>query len=395
MTDDNLHAAMTALADECGPPRSDLYAAAVHTARRTTRRRAMAAVAVLTLLGSVGAAAALGLGPDRRADPGATDPASTHSAPVVRTDLMRKGSTVAVPAGAIDLANATVDLPPLGYPVPRCAGAVRFSAYENKEDGRTIQITKEWSADVDHDGTVDTLAMVVCERGGRRDWQVVAVTPAGGGLRTIGQVLSIGPRPAPAVLFDLGVVADGLVSVEVGDWLGGGGEDAARVSTHQARSYRWDGSRFTQVGGDTRFPPNRNLFDLELTSASLVLGPVAGSNRPATLTITGRNDGPGAAHQIEVLFGYPTFAVPGDGGWQRCTQSGSADGVHGASCPIDDLSAGDSFTLALELTVPAGVRASDFPAALSVDLVGHDRMGYGYVLDVTLPNHRQIVVAMD
>ena len=111
MNDEWLHGAMTVLADEYGPSTSDLHARALRTARRATTRRAGVALAVVAVAASVGAVTLMRGGIATTPLPGTTTSTPAPST-TARADLSRKGTTVDVPTGASDLANATITLPP-------------------------------------------------------------------------------------------------------------------------------------------------------------------------------------------------------------------------------------------------------------------------------------------
>jgi hypothetical protein len=389
----DLREAMDTLADLYGPSTTDLHARAVRTARATSRRRTvLAGLAVVAIVAGV----ALVARPERSSAP--PPPGSTTSPPAptatANPDLSGRAAIVVAP-GALDLADATLDLPEMGYPAPGCVGRIRLTDFRNVSPMRTVLVTREWTGDVDRDGRPDTLAMVVCQTGEMRQWQVVALTRAGAAMRTLGQVLAIGPRPAPASLVDLRVLPGGDVAAKVGDFLGVFAADARRVSTHQERTYRWTGSRFAQVAGPTEFPPNPHLYDLRITSATLRLGPISGDVRPATLTVAVANAGPGAAGEVSLSVEYPAASLPGtDRAWRTCTTTvdqSVAPQIQTATCALGVIGANTTRTVTLSMTVPAILRVGQFTGRLTAEVIGYDAMGWGYKLE-PLPNLTTVTV---
>jgi hypothetical protein len=233
--------------------------------------------------------------------------------------------------------------------------------------------------------------MVVCRTGEMRQWQVIALTGGGAVTRSLGQVLAIGPRPAPASLFNLRVLPGGDVEAEVGDFLGVFGHDARRVSTHQVRTYRWTGSRFAQVAGPAEFPPNPHLYDLAITSATLRLGAPSGGVRPGTLTVVVGNAGPGPAGYVRLTVKYPREGRPGtDPTWRTCTSTSEGE-VATASCALGVVDAFTARTVTLTMTVPASTRPDQLAGRLAAEVIGWDAMGYGYQLEPR-PNLTTITV---
>jgi hypothetical protein len=60
----------------------------------------------------------------------------------------------------------------------------------------------------------------------------------------------------------------------------------------QWRGYRWNGSAFTQISGPTKFPPNKKVNDLSVTTTDLVFGPPVDGVRHGSMTVTAREAGP-------------------------------------------------------------------------------------------------------
>lgn len=119
-----------------------------------------------------------------------------------------------------------------------------------REQARTLTY-----ADIDQDGSNETIALVSCSR---EDWhsQIVVFDRLNGKIRTIGKVLDTGGSAKR--IFDVEATVDGKIRVEVGDRHGDLGDVPGVNSQRQWRTYAWDGQKFIQVDGPTTFPPNPN-----------------------------------------------------------------------------------------------------------------------------------------
>jgi hypothetical protein len=324
-------------------------AAAVHlTVRRRRNVRAAGAVAAMVAV-VVGAVALLG-GPVPPPDTGtpsetpataSTDrPSGSPSSP----PSPGQSPTAAAPVSQAELATATVDLP--AWSQRACpSGRFTFRGVSTRNGTATVTIGQIAHPDVDRDGAPETAAVLTCQG----DAQVVLFDrgPAGA-VTTVGQVV----RTGNAVRAVFAVQANGSrVSVEVGDYRGCCGE-SADLPQHQWRVYAWTGQGFQQVDGPTSFPPNPNVADLSVSAGDLVWGPDNGGVQRGTVTVTVRNDGPGAPARATLAF-----ALGGDtylyqetlhelDGWQGCTV-GSENTK--ATCPVTVPPAGQSRTLTFEL----------------------------------------------
>jgi hypothetical protein len=275
----------------------------------------------------------------------------------------------------LDLANATIDLPKLPHGYAPCEGRVTFHANQANKDGASmtpaLSIEKTWVGDVNHDGTPDTVAYVYCHFSELVRWQVVALQAGPGTtVRTIGQVVA---DYDPATFFDLTINADNDVVAEVGDYQGVGVE---KISLHQKRTYRWNGSTFTQVAGGRTFPPNPNFYDLTVSGGTLSLGPAAGYTRPGTLTLTVQNRGPGAAHNVVLTVPYPDFVnVKKSGLWSACTSEGGVP-VRRSRCTIGTLAAGQRRTLTYTFSAPTYSDTNTLPRDMKAEIRGEDAFGF-------------------
>ncbi len=394
MSIDHLRQELALLADEYDQSTTRIYEQAVRASRRSSVARTTLAAAAVVLVASAGTAVLL--------RPAASPRLDTTVTPV--TGIGAPGGPI--PAGAIDLSDATLDLPPTGYtgpPAPDCSGVTTFvhrvgkvPTYYKEEpppaaaDRSTARIEQEWAGDVDRDGVPDTLALITCQQRGQGNWQVVAVRNGPHGPVVFAQVVAEGPAPGPTSFFGLGVTGSGDVVAEVGDY--GKGltpaqrTAAAEISTHQRRTYHFDGHTFGQVDGPVTFPPNPHFNQVSLTVATLTYGPVVDGRRSATLVLTVHNDGPAAARDVELNLGFRGYDQPVSGGdWSSCRTnplSGSESGS-GLACTFARVEAGATATLTLGFTAPATV-----PPAQLVDdhhwivsLAADDDLGLGVDVD--------------
>jgi hypothetical protein len=310
------------------------------------------------------------------------------------------GPPIAVPAGGLDLANATLDLPALPQNFLACQGQVSLVdnvGYAAGTDPKSapgdpatvfaLHVTREWLGDVNRDGTPDTLAQVTCGNADTSLWQLVALTPGTAGApQTIGQVVASGPAPAPASLFDV-VVADGTVQAEVGDLALADPSVVDQLSTHQQRSYKWNGHVFTQVAGSRSFPANPNFYDLSVTTSPLRFGAASGGRRSGVLTVNVRNRGTGSAYQSQVSITMPaTFSLTGPVSATQTCHSAPDPAGQVLTCDLDTMAGGASRTLYLTLSDPDSDSADPAPASRLVTVHGTDRYNLGLSLDQSSDN---------
>jgi hypothetical protein len=407
-----LQDSLTNLADQFEPATERLYEQAMRTSKRRRDRRAVAAATAVALLASLGTA--LVLRPDLYRPPAA-------GAGVTASPLPPGTSGQLVPPGALDLANQTIDLPPMTTSplLPPCSGRTTFGNYAGVVPGRSTltaplgtedpsiaRIGQEWVGDVNQDGQADTLALVTCEQSGLTNWQVIAVSnthPSGSTatVNVIGQVLAMAPRPAPEAFFDLHVAANGDIVAEVGDYVTkldptnpASRAASAALSTHQERTYRWNGQAFTQVAGPTAFPANPNFNRIRLVKAELSYGPVRDGQRTGTLTLSVRNDGPAGAQDVTAYGAYNLFnRLPDLPGPSVCLEDGRVDpDPVRFECRWGRVAAGATVTDSQTFTVPASIAIARLDDQQSFVTIGaHDDQGYGCDVDpqddAANPNH--------
>lgn len=329
------------------------------TSRRIHRRRVAAGAALVVLLVVLGGLAVVTRYTGRTPQPPTATP-SPPATPATPEQLI--GPLITIPPGALDLTDATLDLPALPDDFGPCQGRQTFvrnlaSAYSvDDEIDAHSSIVREIVGDVNRDGRTDTVALISCELSESEHWQVVAFDGTPENVHTIGTVLAIGGQPNLAVVFDLQVLASGEIRAEVGDFLGVLIGHAAEVSTHQTRTYGWDGTAFRQIAGPTTFPPNPHFIDLHVTTSNLVLGQPVNGVRTGTLTVTVQNRAAVRAYGVEFDLTAPLWLQHVGLQWEKCHLLDPDTAAH-ASCEIGELGAGASRTLTLTFSAEV---SSDF-----------------------------------
>jgi hypothetical protein len=352
-----------------------------------TRRRKLIGGSALALVVAVVVFATVSLGQS----PEPLQPAPATTVPIASASATVEGPPdvipVLVPPGAIDLSTSTVDLP---YSFAPCQGRVSFTGNTARSpmdgSGFSLRIEGEWTADVDRDGSPDTVALVACSQSEARYWQVVAVKRGPDGtVQTIGRVVETAEPPGPAVIFGLQIGPDGSIAVEVGDFRGLNERDRATISTRQVRTYRLDATTFRQVSGPSTFPPNPNFFDLAASATNLTLGRAVNGQREGTVKVTVRNRGPGAANDVELRFVVPVALAAAGQAWAKCAVSPRQGDQFGVVCPVGTVKAGASQTMTLAFTAGS---ASHGSSTMLVEAVGRDALGFGYPLDFVPDNNQ-------
>jgi hypothetical protein len=155
---------------------------------------------------------------------------------------------------------------------------------------------------------------------------------------------------------DVRAEPDGAVGVQVGDLGSMDGSTVTPLAQRQWRAYSWNGTRFTQTGGPTSFPPNPNRTDLAVSASDLHLGPVTGGARHGTLTVTVTNKGPGAPAVVRLdVFTGDSLNVTAPPG-VTCTRApNSPVNFEDNICQLAGPAAGKSVTVALQYTTTGSV----------------------------------------
>jgi hypothetical protein len=221
---------------------------------------------------------------------------------------------------------------------------------------------------VDHDGAQETVARLSC--GDQEStFQVVAFDrDAAGAIRTMGQVAV--QSGAVKTICDVRVDPDGAVEVKVGDF-----PTPLRCLPPppgfmllQWRSYAWNGTRFVQTGGPTKFPVNQNVTDLAVTSSDLVFGPPVNGVRHGSITVTVRNVGPAALpYRIGLTVPAGLRLVSPSG----CKTRSYSQPVVDVTCDQAALTPGRTRTTTFEFTATKPVTTQVLPMAWAKLPDGH------------------------
>lgn len=340
------------------------------TVRQRRRNRAVAAgVLALALLGgpSVGFALANDGGGTRPVggDPSATAPAESPSAsPSPSQSPSPSASTPAAPDGRISLADlekASLDLPPWRPDRTGC------KAGDEEFQGQPAY------SDVDHDGAEETAALLWCQGHGEfRVYKVMVFDrDAAGEIVTLGQVFEAPGDGDEGVaiwkVWSVQAAAGGQIRVDVGDYQPCCGT-APDLSQHQWRTYGWNGERFTQTGGPTKFGPNPKITDLKVDAGDVLMKKQADGTWRGKVTITIRNAGPFPAQGVDVNLEGSRLKAAGDGwtGWIGVPDGSDEFYARGL---LDGLAPGASRTLTLDFT------STRDPAGTLTIRVGHAMEG--------------------
>jgi hypothetical protein len=231
--------------------------------------------------------------------------------PVVGTSVEPSASTAppspsAVPSApdgrvtADQLAHATVDFGTASAGPTLCPTG-RFTLNGNPtmrsfpaSSAETISISKVVDVDFDHDGALESVALITCAVQGHDNVVLALDRSAAGEVRTVGKVVATSEQAPIKTVFDVRADPDGAIGVQVGDsgTCCGMTEDMVE---HQWRGYTFDGQGFRQSGGPTRFTPKPTPNDLTVTATGLTFGPPSGGVRRGSVTVSVHNNGPNTA----------------------------------------------------------------------------------------------------
>lgn len=333
-------------------------AAARAVIRRRRQIRAGAAVAALAVL-VVAVPALAASWPDGgppsvpAVTPGPTSSSLPGPGPSVTTPPATPSATATPPDGRIsaaELGRATLDLPPWPKWLTVCpAGRVTFrdgKAGLPSEPDAWVRQVDVLHLDLDSDGALETVAYFGCEGMELHEAKVVAFDrDRAGRIVTMGQVIASDDSDIDA-LSDIRT-AGTAVEVRVVDIFSDG--IPADLPQRQWRGYSWNGERFVQSSGPTKFPPNPRMTDLAASGGALRMSPDGSDRWTGTLTIDVRNKGPvpatGAFLQVKLPRGF-TFPSPPSG----CTARTFASGVS-VECVLPKLSVGASRRMSLPVAV--------------------------------------------
>jgi hypothetical protein len=281
--------------------------------------------------------------------PSITPPSIPPSAP---------STTPAVSVIAKQLENATLQIPSWGVFDSVCPhGNVRLShgAYTGTLattlPGPTNGLMTVVTADVNHDGNQDAVAMIGCQAFDPGIQQVVVFDRgSNGSFRTMGQVVrAVDTTVSDGItdIRDITVSADGAIRVQVANPDGSGGPGVVD-QVIQWRTYGWTGSHFAQTAGSSSFV--RSLSTLSVQVSNLVFQPSSGGSRTGEMIVTFHNSGSHALANASIVY------APDDSGVvQLATSTCSApDGSGASTCPVSPIAPGATRTVTLRVTIKDG-----------------------------------------
>ncbi|MEU8078210.1 hypothetical protein AB0B31_22455 [Catellatospora citrea] len=253
---DFLRSGLADLAAQAAP--ADLYSRVLTGSRRRSRRRAVAALAAVTVLTGATVTGAVLFG-DQLLPPPVTTPTSTPATPPVPTPTGSRAPSPAVSPSSVtpqvDVRNATFDVPELGF----CSASRRTFVDGLERDAvrnqmRVLELSPPGRADLDGVPGDEVVVLIGCQlEGPWYDTQVLALTVgADGALRPLGCVVdaatdAFGPWIEPT---DLRVRGDEVV-LRI---RGYGWDDGAEWIAPQERGFAYRDGAFVQVSGPTARP---------------------------------------------------------------------------------------------------------------------------------------------
>ncbi|MET8372797.1 hypothetical protein ABZU42_24130 [Micromonospora profundi] len=354
-------------------------------ARRTLRRRrqtravAVATAAVVLVLAPVVANAALNGErsapvPAQTVDPTAPPTTGTLPTPSVSESPSSTPSTApGAPDGRISRAQllaARLDLPawPSVAPESCTTSKVRLATSSNKDFVPLLADIPVGHADVDADGADETVAVVACRYGEALAKQVVAfdrndsgqIVPLGRVVRTTDGIEDIR---------GLKVTTAGSIEVRVADL-----QPCCDIPTYwaqeQQRTYRWEGDRFTQTDGPTKFGKDPRLTDLRLTMTYKLGAFVENDARQyLTTVLTVKNVGPRDVERIS--FRGLGLGEPTGGDWSKCGKPPTTE-PDNSVCMLPGIPAGETRRYTFEELIPGGAR-QEYMAPQNIAVTHWDR----------------------
>ncbi|PYC72554.1 hypothetical protein C7C45_08975 [Micromonospora arborensis] len=360
--------------------------------RRRTTAAALAVAAVLLVLAPVIAHAALR---DDRSTPlpaesvEPTAPPTSGPTPTVTGSPSASATPTQTPPESISrtqLLAARLDLPAWSPGVSKtCTTSnvrLRTMANEGSVQVPVLADVPVVHTDLDGDGGDETVAVVGCRIGEALAKQVVAFDRnTSGHVVTLGRVV----RTTDDVedILGLKVTAAGSIEVRVAD-LQPCCTTPEYWKQEQLRTYRWEGSRFTQTNGPTKFGKDPRLTDLRLTMTYELGGYVDNDARQyLTTVLTVKNAGPRDVERIS--FEGLGLGDPTGGDWSKCGPPPPTE-PSAEACLLPGIPAGESRRYTFEELIPGGAR-QEYLAPRSFTVVHWDRQDRRW-RDLTPDNNR-------
>jgi hypothetical protein len=167
--------------------------------------------------------------------------------------------------------------------------------------------------DFDHDGALESVVSISCATQGASHVVLALDRDTSGKIVTVAPVVWAAEHQPIGTVFDIRADADGVVGVQVGD-KSPCCDTTDEMVEHQWRGYAYDGQKFKQSTGPTKFTPPITPPDMTVTAPALTLGKAEGGIRHGSVTATVKNNGPAQAPGaiIKVTIGsYGGTALPG------------------------------------------------------------------------------------
>jgi hypothetical protein len=283
---------------------------------------------------------------------GATTPATTPSAtPTQPAVPVATYAGCPAPGAAIDVCNATFDIPawgpgPADPTCPLTAVKMANGLYPDAQGNANDGVHKFLIADVDHDGRPDAIVLLSCQFGDPPTYQVMVVAQtASGSLRTLGQV--VGPTHGNILsVDDIAADTDGSIRALVVQAHGSIGGD---VALRQWRTYAWDGQQFRQTAGSTSFDADPGAATLSVSATGATFAQPQSGQRQAHFTVTVTNNATTVAKAVsaQILVDISSAIT--------ATSSQCPVGalVRVPTCDAGDLAPGASRTFSVTLSIAA------------------------------------------
>ncbi|MFF5175256.1 hypothetical protein ACFY3U_21845 [Micromonospora sp. NPDC000089] len=236
---------------------------------------------------------------------------------------------------------------------PKCpSGRIRL---DTSGTGLNVFPVSVDHADVDRDGAAETVVRLRCLVEGAGPEQVVVYDrDAAGGIVALGQVIAVPGTTEAGSLETLEVRSDGQIRLQLTDLASDTGWPP-QWAQHQWRTFRWNGSGFEQVAGESSFPTNPYSVDLSVTTTPVHMtkntdgsGTYSGSIDVRIRHLGGRD-----ATGVELRLNLQMGLFPVDNSWTSC-RPGYRTSRDPTVCRLGALRSGDEITLRLPLQVPQG-----------------------------------------
>lgn len=346
-------------------PAGAAAAAATVKRRRRNRTIAVGALAVALVVGPAIGFAWAGNGPDRTPEVattptvGASASASETPGPAPSATASSGAAAPGIPAD--QLRNMTLTVPQWSAETPRIecpSGALTFTDGKTTKSGTGVLTLAgdPVHVDVDADGRSETVVRVDCQSQALFS-QVVAFSRGPDGKASmLGRVVATHIDGSDVQkIWKIEAGGPTTVRVDVGDY-SPCCDTPADLPQHQWRTYGWDGGKFRQTGGQTRFPPNPKTVDLLVRARPLSAVSSDGATWAGSVQASVTNNGPKDALnlQVHLKFGVEvTLSGPDAAGCQGATSRGTE-----FTCGLGKVADGQTRNLVFQVVAYADPRGT-------------------------------------